>query len=62
MKILIVFCAHVAIDVEIGFDGNYLSQLLLLIFLYFYFLLCDFICDFDNSVNDHNCNSLYLWL
>ena len=41
MKILIVFCARVAIDVEIGFDGNYLSQLLLLIFLYFYFHLCD---------------------
>ena len=43
MKIVIVFfCARVVIDVEIGFDGSHLSQLLLLIFLYFYFHLCDF--------------------
>ena len=41
MKIVIVFCARVVIDVGIGFDGSYLSQLLLLIFLYFYFHLCD---------------------
>ena len=36
------FCARVVIDIEIGIDGNYLSQLLLLIFLYFYFHLRDF--------------------
>ena len=61
MKIVILFGARVVTDVKIGFGGNNLSQLRLLIFCNSIFICVIFICDFDSGVNDYNCNSLYLW-